>query len=100
MLSEGQRADLWLPEPGWISPDPGRMREEVAGRAGCAAGAASQRFLPPAANLQLQAPSPERERERERESLRVLSDEVIPKKDKGSGACINLSGDVSREKAD
>lgn len=34
----------------------------------------------------------------EREARRVLSDEVIPKKDKGSGACINLNGDVSEGK--
>lgn len=34
----------------------------------------------------------------EREALRVLSDEVIRKKDKGSGACINLNGDVSKGK--
>lgn len=33
-----------------------------------------------------------------REALRVLSDEVIPRKDKGSGACINLHGDVSEGK--
>lgn len=51
------------------------------------------------------APNPELgegkgEGDKEREALRVLSDEVIPKKDKGSGACTNLSGDVSPGKAD
>lgn len=86
-------------EAAWIPLDPRRDAGGSGGSAGRAAGASS---LPPAANLQLGEGERERgrgmEKKREREALRVLSDEVIPKKDKGSGACINLSGDVSRGK--